>query len=135
DGDLQPLGDVDRLQQTELALVGDVGGEAGGVGERARLLDRAQEGRDAAVVATQLEDLLDHGAVLTRQLDRVLVVGVAVVDFLDLAMQGVAIDARLGGAGDDTVKTDHGLPRYAAARAPVLDHFVNDADAAELAVV
>ena len=70
DRQLEAGGDVDRLQQAQLALVGDVGGEAGGVGQRARLLDRAQEGGDAAVVAAQLEDLLDHGAVFARQLAR-----------------------------------------------------------------
>ena len=38
------------------------------VGQRARLGDRAHEGGDAAVVAAQLEDLLDHGAVLALEL-------------------------------------------------------------------
>ena len=128
-------GDVDRLEQAQLLLVGDVGAEAGGVGERAGLLDRAQEGGDAAVVAAQLEDLLDHGAVLARELAGVLVVGVAVVDLLDLDAQGVGSSSpRLGGAGEAAVQADHGRDRVAAARAAVLDHLGDDADAAELAV-
>ena len=118
-----------------LLLVGDVGAEAGGVGERARLLDRAQEGGDAAVVAAQLEDLLDHGAVFARQLAGVLVVGVAVVDLLHLDAQRPSRLAGLGGAGAArgagrrTVATGR-----AAARAAALDHLGDDADAAELAV-
>src|SRR5439155_17726803 len=40
------------------------------IGQRARLRDRSQEGRDAAVVAAQLEDLLDRRAVLALQLAR-----------------------------------------------------------------
>ena len=40
------------------------------VGERARLGDRAHERADAAVVAAQLEDLLDDGAVLALELAR-----------------------------------------------------------------
>ena len=41
---------------------------AGRVGQRARLGDRAHEGADAAVVAAQLEDLLDDGAVFALEL-------------------------------------------------------------------
>ena len=100
------------------------------------LLDRAQEGGDAAVVAAQLEDLLDHGAVLAGQLAGVLVVGVAVVDLLHLDAQGVAIVrvADDGGTGEPAVQAEHGRDRVAAARAPALDHLGDDADAAELAV-
>ena len=67
---LQPLGDVDRLQQLDLLLEGDLRRVAGGVGQRARLGDRADEGRDATVVAAQLEDLLDDRAVLPLELAR-----------------------------------------------------------------
>ena len=65
---LEALGDVERLEQLDLVLVGDVGRVAGGVGERAGLGDRAHEGGDAPVVAAQLEDLLDHRAVLALEL-------------------------------------------------------------------
>ncbi len=40
----------------------------------------------------------------------------------------------LGGTGDAAVQADHGRDRDAAARAAVLDHLGDDADAAELAI-
>src|SRR5207245_227540 len=67
-GELEPLDDVDGLEQLHLLLEGEVGRVARGVRERARLGDRADEGRDAPVVAAQLEDLLDDGAVLGLEL-------------------------------------------------------------------
>src|SRR5204862_6398551 len=67
---LAPLGPVERLEQLHLLLVRKVGGVAGGVGEHARLADRAHEGADASVVAALLEDLLDHGPVLALELAR-----------------------------------------------------------------
>ena len=70
DRQLEALGDVERAQQLDLLLVVEVGGVAGRVGQRAGLDDRAQEGRDAAVVAAQLEDLLDDRAVLALELAR-----------------------------------------------------------------
>ena len=110
------------------------GAEAGGVGQRAGLLDRAQEGGDATVVAAQLEDLLDHGAVLAGELAGVLVVGVAVVDLLDLDVQGAVVVHVVAAPAmprcrPTTVAT--GTPRRETA---VLDHLGDDADAAELAV-
>ena len=135
DRQLQAGGDVDRLQQAQLALVGDVGGEAGGVGQRAGLVDRAQEGGDAAVVAAQLEDLLDHRAVLAAQLTRVLVVGMAVADLLHLDAEDVGVGVvGLRGTGQPAVQADHGRDRLAAARDAVLDHLGDDADAPVLAV-
>ena len=119
-----------------LLLDRDVRAETGRVGERAGLLDRAQEGGDAAVGAAQLEDLLDHGAVLARELLGVLVVGVAVVDLLDVDAQALrlAVLAGHGGAGQAAVQADHGRDGIAAARAAALDHLGDDADAPELAV-
>ena len=61
---LEPLGHVQGLEQLDLVLVGDVGRVAGGVRQRAGLGDAAQERRHAAVIAAQLEDLLDDRAVL-----------------------------------------------------------------------
>ena len=106
-----------------------------GVGQRARLLDRAQEGGDAAVVTAQLEDLLDHGAVLAGELARALIVWVAVVELLNLDVQRVGVVlAGNGGAGQPAVQAEHGRDRVAAARAAGLDDLGNDADAGELAV-
>ena len=68
EGELEPLGHVDGLEELHLLLEGEVGRVAGGVGERAGLGDRADEGGDAAVVAAQLEDLLDDGAILGLEL-------------------------------------------------------------------
>ena len=72
---LQALGDVERLEQLDLLLEGQVGRVAGGVGQRAGLGDGADPGGDAAVVAAQLEDLLDRGAVLALELARAAVDG------------------------------------------------------------
>ena len=66
--ELEPLDDVERLEQLDLLLEGEVRRVAGGVGQRARLGDRAHEGANAPVVAAQLEDLLDDGAVLALEL-------------------------------------------------------------------
>src|SRR4029077_19987868 len=97
------------------------------------LLDRAQEGGDAAVVAAQLEDLLDHRAVFTGQLAGLLVVGVAVANLLHLDSESLGF-ARLGDAGEAAVEADDGGARLAAARVAALDHLGDDADATELAV-
>ena len=63
-GQLEPLGHVERLEHLDLLLERHVGRVADRVGQRAGLGDRAQERADAVVGAAQLEDLLDHGAVL-----------------------------------------------------------------------
>ena len=99
---LEPLDDVERLEQLDLLLEGEVGRVAGRVGERAGLGDRADEGRDAAVVAAQLEDLLDDGAVLALELARA-GVGLVVGALLDLDAQA-ALRVGLGGAGDAAVQ-------------------------------
>ncbi len=136
DRQLQAGADVDLLQQAQLLLVGDVGAEAGGVGQSTRLLDRTQEGGDAVVGAAQLEDLFDHGAVLTRQLLGVLVIGMTVVDLLYVDAQGAIVTLLAGdrGAGQPAVQADHGRGGTAAARTAALDHLGDDADAAVLAV-
>ena len=65
--ELQPLDDVDRLEQLERCVERHVGRVGARVGERARLADRAEELADAVVVLAQLEDLLDDGAVLASR--------------------------------------------------------------------
>ena len=69
--------DVEGLEQLDLLLERQVGRVAGRVGERAGLGDRAHEGGDAAVVAAQLEDLLDDRAVLALELAEALAGGVS----------------------------------------------------------
>ena len=48
----------------------EVGRIAGRVGQRAGIGDRAQERADSPVVAAQLEDFFDHGAILALELAR-----------------------------------------------------------------
>ena len=127
----QPLGHVERLEQLDLALVGEVGRVAARVGQRARLGDRAHEGGDAPVVAAQLEDLLDHGAVLALELARAAVDRHVVRMRLDLHAQ-LAGGARLGRADARPVEAvdHHGA---AAARQPhALRDLRHRADAGEL---
>ena len=131
---LEALGDVEGLQQLDLLLEGQVRGVAGGVGQRAGLGDRAHPGGDAPVVATQLEDLLDRGAVLALQLAR------AAVDRLFIGMLGDLDDqpsARIGVRGAGAAAGDaleHGAP--GAARKPdALGNARNRPDGGVLALV
>ncbi len=135
DRGLEPGGDVERVEQAQLLLEAEIGAEAGGVGQGAGLVDRAQEGGDAAVVAAQLENLLDHGAVLAHQLLGVLVVRVTVVELLHVDPQQLRV-VGVGdrGPGEAAVQPEHGRDRLAAARVPALDHLGDDARAGELAL-
>ena len=101
--ELEPLADVDGLEQLDLLLEGEVGRVARRVGERAGLADRAHEGRDAAVVASQLEDLLDHGAVLALELADAAVGRLLVGSLLDLDEQA-ALRVGRRGARDPAVQ-------------------------------
>src|SRR4051794_10191312 len=96
---LQALGDVQRLQDLELLLEGQVGRVARGVREGAGLGDRAQPGRDATVVPAQLEDLLDRRAVLALEVARA-AVDRHVVGVLDDLHAQAAAGVGLGRAGD-----------------------------------
>ena len=103
DRELEPLADVERLQQLDLLLVGQVGGVAGGVGQGSRLGDRAQEGADAVAGLAQLEDLLDDRAVLALEGADVLVAIGRVLVRRDLDAEG-AVQVGAGGAGDPAVE-------------------------------
>ena len=109
----EPLGHVEHLQQLDLLLVGQVRRVAGGVGQRARLDDRADERRHAAVVAAELEELLDDGAVLALELARPAVDRLVVGVRLDLDAQ-VAVGAGARGADPASVEA---LERHGAAAA------------------
>ena len=98
EGEREALGDVERLEDADLLIDGQVGAVAGRVGQRAGLDDGAQERRDALVGAALLEDLLDDRAVLALELARAPVDGLVVGVLLDLGAQ--AFDARLGRADD-----------------------------------
>ena len=76
---------------------------AGRVRERSGLGDRADECCDATVVTAQLEDLLDHGAVLALELADAPVRALFVQPLLDVDEQAaLAVGARR--AGDPTVQ-------------------------------
>ena len=130
---LEALGDVKRLEQLALLGLAEVGRVGRGVGQLAGLRDRAQEGADAVVGAAQLEDLLDHGAVLALQLlDPLaarLVVGMR--GDLDPQIAGAVGAGVLGGAAVEALHGD----RLAAARHPhPLEHLGHHADRGELAI-
>ena len=130
----QALGDVERLEQLDLLLEGQVGGVAGGVGERAGLGDRAQERGDAAVVAAQLEDLLDDGAVLALELARAAVDRDVVGALVDLDAQAAGGSAWRG-AGDAAGDALERRAAAAAGQAHALGDAGDGADRGVLALV
>ena len=125
--ELEPLADVDRLEELDLLLEGEVGRVAGRVGERAGLGDRADEGGDAPVVAAELEDLLDDGAVLALELADAAVRGLLVGTLLDLDEQA---SLRIGGrrARDPAVETVEGDRAPAAGKPDAVGHLGDGAD-------
>ena len=116
--ELEPLGDVDGLEHLHLLLEGQVGRVAGRVGQRAGVGDRADEGGDAAVVAAQLEDLLDDGAVLGFEradgLAGRLLVG-ALVGLDEEAAAGVGL-GRAGNGAVEAVQRHRGAATRQAGR-------------------
>ena len=109
EGELQPLDDVDRLEQLDALRERDVGRVRARVGERAGLADRAQELTDAIVRAAQVENLFDDGAILAfeiARLDRRRVLVRAFVDLGTQAAQGIGV-----GGADDAAMTARTPPR------------------------
>ena len=130
----EPVLDVERLEELDLLLEAEVGRVADGVGQRAGIADRAQEGRDAAVVAAQLEDLLDDRAVLALELAGACIGLVAVGPLLDLDAQH-SLRIGLGGADDASVQAVE-RHRAAAARQPhAVGHLGDGADARVVVLV
>ena len=99
-----------------------------------RLGDRAQERGDAPVVAAQLEDLLDHGAVLAFELARVFVDRHLVGALLHLDSQ-LSFGAGLRGAGQAAVLAGDGDGTASAGQADLLGHLGDRADLEELVLV
>ena len=133
DGHAQALGDVDRLEDLDLLLGGDVGRVADRVGERPRAVDRAQEGADAIVGAAQLEDLLDDRAVLALEHAELFdgLLGVGVGGDLDHER---AVRVGDGGAADAAVEADE-VESAPAGDASALRDLGDGADRGELVVV
>ena len=134
--ELEPLGHVKRLEQLDLLLVADVGRVAAVSASAPGVGDAADERRDAAVVAAQLEDLLDHGAVLALEIagaavDRPLL-GVGML--LDLDEQP-AVGERMCGAGDAAVQALQGDGPRAAGQADAVGNLRDRADGREILLV
>jgi hypothetical protein len=134
DRQLQAVGDVERAQQLDLLLVRQIGGVAGGVRQRAGLDDRAQERGDATVVATQLQDLLDHGAVFALQRAGAPVGGHLVGALVDFHAQ-LAGGPGLGGADQCTVLAGERHRASAAGEAQAVVDLGDRADLQELVLV
>ena len=105
--ELQALSHVERLQQLDLLLIGEVGGVSARVGERAGLGDRAHEAGDAAFGVADVQDLLNHCAVLAVQVAGLPVDGDGIGAFLDVDEQP-AVGEGLGGAGDSAMQALEG---------------------------
>ena len=66
-GQLQPFDDVERFEQLQLLADVQIRRVAGGIRQGARMGDRAHERADPAIVAAQLENFLDHRAILALE--------------------------------------------------------------------
>ena len=123
--------DVDRLEHLDLLGQREVGRVARHVGEAARLGDVAQLGRDTAG-ATGVEDVLEHGAVLPRQLLRHRR-GLGLGDGLGLHPEGVAGPGHAGPDGGAVVASD-GDGGQPAGQLTLLHDLRDHADAGEATV-
>ena len=123
----QPLDDVERFEELDLLGEVQVGRIAGGIGQRAGVGDRPHERADPAVVAAQLENLVDDRAVFALELageaGRRRLVGTR----LDVDAQH-AVGVGRGAAGHRAMqrRQRHGEP--AAGQPHALGHFGDDAD-------
>jgi hypothetical protein len=132
---LEPLGDVQGLQQLYLLRVVDVGRVAGGVGQHAGLADAPDERGDAAVIAPDLEDLLDGGAVLALQVSGPAVGRAAGIGPLfDLDHQ-TAVGEVVRRPGDPTVQPVEGDRPGAAGEPDPFGNLGHRADVGECALV
>src|SRR5439155_1343780 len=114
------IDDSDGLQQLDLLLEAQIRRIAGRVGERSRLANGANKGRNALVAPTQLEDLFDDRAVLDLELARLDGRRRLVRTLLDLDAQP---PGRIGDRRADqaTVETGNGHGLHAAGKADPLD--------------
>jgi hypothetical protein len=131
---LEAFDGVDLVQQLHLLLEGELGSVRGGVRERARVADRADERGDAPVVAAEREDLLHDGAVLALELDRARAGRLLVGPLLDLDAQP-ALRIGVRGAGDSSVEADQVDRAASAGQADALAHLGDGADGGVLAFV
>ena len=126
---------VERLEQLDLLRGTRRRAIAGRVGQRAGLGDRADERGDPPVVAADLEDLLDHRAILALEL--------AVRPSSGSSGSGLRldVDAERSGrisvcsAGDAAVQAVHRDGTTTTGQPDLLDHFADGADLRVLALV
>ena len=134
DGELEPLDHVKRLEQLDALSEREVGRIGAGVSERARLGDRSQELADAGIRISELEDLLDDGAVFGFELARLDRRGRLVGMLLDLDVQP-ASGAGLGGSKQRTRLPAQSRDLRAAGEAAGLDDLSDRSDLRVLAVM
>ena len=114
-----------------LSSQAEVGRVARRVGQRPRPRDGAQERTDARVRSTQVEDLLDHRAVLALEGTHVLVVGLRVLVDANLDAEGPG-GVCVGGTRHSARDPLDGDGGAAPGDAHALDHVGNGADGREL---
>jgi hypothetical protein len=117
--ELEPLDDINRLEQLDPLLERQVGRIRRCIGKRARLDDRAQELGDARIGVTQLEDLVHDCAVLRLELARLHRRRRLVGPFFDLDVEPPT-GARLGGADRRAVEPRQRDDARAAGQAAAL---------------
>ena len=132
--ELEPLDDVDLLEQLDALGEDDVGRVGARVGERAGLGDRAQERADALVGVAQLEDLLDDGAVLALELPRLHGRRVLVGALLDLDAEA-SLGVGVRGADDAAMEAGQGDGTAAAGQADAVGNLGDGADLRVLVLV
>ena len=132
-GLLEAGGHVELLQELELLLEGQVGGVARGVGQGAGAADRADELAHAAVGLAQLEDLVDHGAVLALELLGP-VIGRVLIGDADRGGAQLAVGVLFDVLGAGAVQAAHGGGHGAAGKLDALEHVGERADRGRLAV-
>ena len=123
-GEAQPFDHVQGLEQLQLLFDVDVRGVARRVRQGARMGDGADEGTDPAVVAAELEYLLDHRAVLALEVARHVRGWRRVRTFLDFQAQD-SVSPGLPHAGHTPVQR-HERDHATSAEGDALGHFGDD---------
>ena len=133
-GKLEPLDHVNRFEQLDALLEGDLRGVGGGVRERADLANRAHEGGDAPVVTAQLQNFLDDRPILALELAGLDARRILVGPLLHFDPQP-ALGIGVGGAGDSAVQADEIDGWNAAGQAHTLGDLCHGADLGVLTLV
>ena len=131
--ELEALGDVDGLEDLHLLLKGEIGRVAGRIGERAGIGDRTNERCDSTVVAAELENLLDHRAVLGLERPECLARRSIVLALIGVDEE-TPLCIGLGGTGDGTMKTVQRHGSVSAGQPHTIRHLGNRANLCVLTV-